>query len=555
MTQRGMHTKDSPGTWEARDISVGKNPARTGASVTCPLGLREATLRIPEERTEQCPMVLSSEGNEARQEGCAGVLAHHSTEEAGEPSPTGPGGGKGEVGREDSEEDKMTRGSNLESISTRLQRIAKLARENPGMVLLTLAHHIDEQFLWEAYRRTRKDGASGVDGQSAQEYEENLEENLKTLLNRFKSGTYRAPPVKRALIPKADGKTRPIGIPTFEDKVLQRAVSMVLEAVYEEDFKDFSYGFRGGRSPHDALARLQQDLTKMAGGWVLEADISDCFGSLSHKCIKEIFDLRVQDGVLRRNLHKWLRAGVMENGNVWYPEKGSPQGGVVSPIIANVYLHEVLDRWFDEVVRPRLNAPARIIRYADDFMIIFRSKHDAQRVQRVLAKRFAKYGLEIHPDKTRLVEFNRPRRRDKRGTNSVDFLGMTHYWGRSRKKKWIVKQKTAKKRLSRALRAISLYCKKNLHLKVSEQHERLSQMARGHYNYYGVTHNGPSLKKFHHQMKRIWRKWLNRRNREKSMPWERFNLLLKRYPLPKPKVVKSIYGRTLPLPFTANPLS
>lgn len=445
---------------------------------------------------------------------------------------------------------------NPTSISTRLQRIAKLARENPGMKLLTLAHHIDVMFLKEAYRRTRKDGASGVDGQSAQEYGENLEANLESLLNRFKSGEYRAPPVKRVLIPKGDGKkTRKIGIPTFEDKVLQRAVVMILEAVYEEDFKEFSYGFRRGKSPHDALERLQHDLMRMAGGWALIADITDCFGSLSHKHTREILDLRVQDGVIRRTLHKWLKAGVMENGNVWYPKKGSPQGGVVSPIIANIYLHEVLDKWFDEVVRPRLDAPAQMVRYADDFMIIFKSKSDAQRVQQVLARRFAKYGLEIHPDKTHLVEFNRPKWGAKRCAGSVDFLGMTHYWGRTRKKKWIVKQKTAKKHLSRALKAVSLYCRQNLHLKVSVQYVQLCHMARGHYNYYGVTHNSRTLSRFRHQMERIWRKWLNRRNREKSMPWKRFKLLLKRYPLPKPKIVHTIYGRTLSLPFAANPLS
>ena len=443
----------------------------------------------------------------------------------------------------------------LESISTRLRRIAKLAREHPDMVLLTLAHHIDEQFLREAYRRTRKDGASGVDGQSAAAYAENLEENLRSLLERFKRGTYRAPPVKRVTIPKANGKTRPIGIPTFEDKVLQRAVSMVLEAVYEEDFKEFSYGFRRGRSTHQALEKMQNELTTMAGGWVLEADISDCFGSLSHKHIKEILDLRVQDGVIRRTIHKWLKAGVMESGDVWYPEKGSPQGGVISPLIANIYLHEVLDKWFEEVVRPRLDAPAKMIRYADDFVIVFKSERDAQRVHRVLSKRFAKYELEIHPDKTRLVAFHRPRLKDKRGRGSVDFLGLTHYWGRSRLKKWIVKRKTAKKRLSRALKAISVWCRKNLHKKVKEQHERLSQMVRGHYNYYGVTGNDRSLKKYHLEVKRIWRKWLNRRNRERAMPWERFNLLLKRYPLPVPRIVHSIYGRTLPLPFAAKPLT
>jgi RNA-directed DNA polymerase len=236
-------------------------------------------------------------------------------------------------------------------------------------------------------------------------------------------------------------------------------------------------------------------------------------------------------------------------------KKGAPkQGGVISPIIANIYLHEVLDKWFDEVVRPRLNAPAKLIRYADDFMMVFKSEQDALRVQRVLAKRFARYELEIHPEKTRLVAFNRPRLKDKRGKGSVDFLGFTLHWGRSRKKKWIVKRRTAKKRLGRALKAISLWCRKNLHAKVRGQHERLSQMMVGHYNYYGVTGNDRSLKKYHREVTRIWRKWLNRRNTERSMPWKRFNLLLERYPLPTPKIVHSVYGRTLPLPFAAKPL-
>ncbi|MCP4605221.1 MAG: group II intron reverse transcriptase/maturase [Proteobacteria bacterium] len=443
----------------------------------------------------------------------------------------------------------------LESISTRLQRIAKLARENPKMVLLTLAHHVDEMFLYEAYRRTRKDGASGIDGQSAQNYAVNLDENIKDLLNQFKRGTYRAPLVRRVNIPKEGGKNRPIDIPTFEDKVLQRAVLMILEAVYEEDFKDFSYGFRRGRSPHQAVQKLRDEMMALRGGWVLEADISDCFGSLSHRHIKEILDLRVQDGVLRRTLHKWLRAGVMESGNVFYPKKGSPQGGVISPMIANIYLHEVLDKWFDEVVRPRLTAPASLVRYCDDFVIVFKNERDAQRVLRVLAKRFAKYELNIHPDKTRLVEFRQPGVKDRRSKGSVDFLGFTHYWGRSRRNKWVVKQKTAKKRHSRAIKAIEQWCRRNLHKKVREQHEHLSQMMRGHYNYYGVTGNTLALKSFALGVKRIWRKWLDRRSRMKTMSWKRFDRLRKRYPLPKPKIIHSIYGKTLTLPLAVKPLT
>lgn len=459
------------------------------------------------------------------------------------------------AGREELLEVKMAKTSSLETISTRLQRIAKLARENPKMVLLTLAHHIDEQFLHEAYRRTRKDGASGVDGQTAEEYAANLEENLSKLLSKFKRGTYRAPPVKRVNIPKGDGKTRPIGIPTFEDKILQRVVLMVLEAVYEEDFKEFSYGFRRGRSPHMAVRKLRDDIVEMKGGYVLEADISDCFGSLSHKVIKDILDLRVRDGVIRRTIHKWLKAGVMESGSVWYPKKGSPQGGVVSPILANIYLHEVLDKWFEEVVCSRLEAEARIVRFADDFVIVFRSLRDARKVLSVLRKRFAKYKLEIHPDKTRLVEFLRPRLRDKRGRNSVDFLGITHHWGRSRNNKWIVKQKTSKKRLNRAVKNVSSWCRRNLHRKVREQHEHLCKMITGHINYYGVTGNIRSLKIFTQEVRRVWRKWLDRRNRENPMPWKRFIRLLSRYPLPKARIPHSIYGQTLPLPHAANPLS
>ncbi len=459
------------------------------------------------------------------------------------------------VGREELLEVKMTRTSKLESISTRLQRIAKLARENPDMVLRTLAHHIDGMFLQEAYRRTRKDGASGVDGQSAASYAENLEANLNELLIRFKRGTYRAPPVKRVNIPKAGGKTRPIGIPTFEDKVLQRAASMILEAVYEEDFKDFSYGFRRGRSPHQAMERLRDDMMEMRGGWVLEADISDCFGSLSHRHIKEILDLRVQDGVIRRTLHKWLKAGVMESGQVFYPGKGSPQGGVISPMIANIYLHEVLDKWFVEIVQPRLAAPARLVRYADDFAILFKSERDARRVQSVLVKRFAKYELEIHPEKTRLVDFRPPNPRGKRGKGSVDILGFTLYWGRSRRNYWVVKRKTAKKRQSRAIKAVEQWCKKNRHLKVREQHKRLSMMMQGHFNYYGVTANLKALKSFEYAVRRIWRKWLNRRSRGSTMPWSRFVRLVKRYPLPRPGIVHSVYGKTLSLPSVANPLT
>jgi RNA-directed DNA polymerase len=330
----------------------------------------------------------------------------------------------------------MTETPGSSTISTKLERIARLAREAPTMAFTTLAHHIDVDWLREAYRRTRKDGAPGVDGQTAEQYAANLEENLRSLLERAKSGTYRAPPVRRVHIPKGSGaETRPIGIPTFEDKVLQRAVTMVLEAIYEQDFLDCSYGFRRGRSAHHALETLQNQAVWMPGGWVLEIDIRKFFDSLDHKRLVEILRRRVLDGVLLRLIGKWLRAGILEDGGITYPEAGSPQGGVISPMLANIFLHEVLDTWFDREVTPRLSGMAHLIRYADDAVLLFAKEGDARRVLAVLSKRFEKHGLALHPDKTRLIEFRRPDRHppsdgDATGRpGTFDLLGFTHYWG------------------------------------------------------------------------------------------------------------------------------
>src|SRR4051812_40685256 len=279
-------------------------------------------------------------------------------------------------------------------ISTRRQRIAELARQAPQAAFTTLAHHIDIDWLHEAYRRTRKDGAVGVDGQTAESYAADLEGNLRSLLDRAKSGRYQAPPVKRVHIPKGTGsQTRPIGMPTFEDKVLQRAVAMVLEAIYEEDFLACSYGFRPGRSAHDALRDLWRELMGLGGGWVLEVDIRSFFDELDHGHLRTFLDRRVRDGVIRRTIGKWLQAGVLEEGRLKHPVTGTPQGGVVSPMLANIYLHEVVDRWFEEEVKPRLGGRAVLIRYADDLVIAFAEERDARRVEEVLLKRLARFGL------------------------------------------------------------------------------------------------------------------------------------------------------------------
>ncbi len=428
-------------------------------------------------------------------------------------------------------------------ISPRLRKVAELARQAPDMAFTTLAHHIDLAFLMEAYRRTRKDGAVGSDRMTAEDYARDLEDNLRSLLDRFKSGRYQAPPVRRTYIPKGDGtKMRPIGIPTFEDKVLQRAVAMLLETIYEQDFLDCSYGFRPGRSAHQALEDFREKLMKMRGGFVIEVDIQAFFDNLDHDHLR-----RVNDGVIRRTIGKWVNAGVVEKGAVTRLKGGTPQGGVISPILANVYLHEVLDTWFERVVKLRLAGESHMIRYADDVLIVCRMEEDARRLMNVLPKRFGKYGLALHPEKTRLVRFERPIRRangqepePEDMPDTFDFLGFTHYWGKSLKGNWVVLRKTAADRFRRGVKAISLWCRRHRHDPIPVQHRVLCAKLRGHYQYYGITANSPSLGRFSYQVVRIWQKWLNRHSRKAKMTWERYLKLLERYPLPKSKPVHSV---------------
>ena len=437
----------------------------------------------------------------------------------------------------------MTGTQGSRTISPRLLRIAELAKQRPQTALTTLAHAIDLDLLFEAYRRTRKDGAVGVDGQTAEAYAEHLEENLRALLERAKSGTYRAPPVRRVHIPKADGsKTRPIGIPSFEDKVLQRAVAMVLEAVYEQDFRDCSFGFRPRRSAHQALQALWKGLMDLGGGWVLELDIQGFFDALDHEQLRKILGQRVRDGVLLRLIGKWLNAGVLEEGRLVYPDTGTPQGGVISPLLANVFLDTVLDAWFEDEVRPRLRGRSFLVRYADDAVMGFALEQDARRVYEVLAKRFARFGLLLHPEKTRLVRFERPSRSGSRPRpETFDFLGFTHYWGRSRRGTPAVLRKTQRDRFSRALRAIAQWCSRHRHAPLAEQHRALQQKLRGHYAYYGITGNQPALSRFWWETQRTWKTWLSRRSNRRQLRWERFYLLIARYPLPPPRVVHSVY--------------
>src|SRR5262245_55641423 len=330
-------------------------------------------------------------------------------------------------------------------------------------------------------------------------------------------------------------------IDTLEDKVLQRAVVTALEPIYEQDFRDCSYGFRPGRSAHQALAALWQQAMDLGGCWLLEVDIRKFFDTLDHAHLRALLRQRVRDGVLLRLIDKWLQAGVLEEGELTYPEAGTPQGGVVSPLLANIYLHYVLDVWFEQGVKPCLKGRAFLVRYADDFVMGFAGEEDARRVLEVLPKRFGKYGLQIHPDKTRLVPFVRPTSHPARPgqpaappPGSFDFLGFAHVWGQSRQGHWVVKRRTAGSRFRRATKKVAAWCRRNRHLPIREQYEALVLKLRGHFAYYGVIGNRDCLSRFRYEVTRLWRKWLSRRHRRGQWSWARLNGLLRRFVLPWP---------------------
>jgi group II intron reverse transcriptase/maturase len=444
---------------------------------------------------------------------------------------------------------------NLNSVLTVQQRIAELTQRSSEVGFFSLAHHLDLTWLEVAYDRTRKDGCAGIDDVTGKEYAENLQDNLCNLLGRLKSGTYKAPPVKRKHIPKGtSGETRPIGVPTFEDKILQRAVVMLMEPIYERDFYDGSFGFRPNRSAHQAIEAVWKTTMELSGGWVLEVDIRKFFDTLDHKHLQEFVSLRVRDGVIRRLIGKWLKAGVMEDGELTFSKTGSPQGGVISPLLANIYLHYVLDEWYEEQVKPLMRGKSRLIRFADDFVVVFQYKHDAERVMAVIPKRFEKYGITAHPEKTKLIDFRSPnhyeRRRDEKSQGdgngvgkpaTFDLLGFTHYWGKTLKGGMAVKRKTMKSRIDRSVQRVDQWCRMNRHKPVMEQWKKLCEKVRGHYGYYGITGNSRSLGNFLNQVHRSWQRWLNRRNSRGKFTWEKFNLLLSRYTLPAPRIVHSVF--------------
>jgi len=316
---------------------------------------------------------------------------------------------------------------------------------------------------------------------------------------------------------------------------------MLLEAVYEQDFLDCSFGFRPRIGAQQALQRVRDVLMEMHGGWVLEIDIRKFFDTLVKKALMELVRQRVRDGVVLRMLGKWLRAGVMEDGEVTYAEAGTPQGGVISPLLANIYLHEVLDVWFEKEVRPRLSGRATLVRYADDAVLMFENEADARRVAAVLPKRFEKYGLTLHPEKTRLVQFQRPPYQDRKGgppaPGTFDLLGFTHYWARSRKNNWVVLQNTAKDRFRRALKGVSLWLRDHRHWTMESQWKVLTDKLRGHFGYFGRKGNSRALARFRSQVITVWRKWLSRRSQKGDVSWAKMKKILKEFPLPQVRLI------------------
>ena len=428
----------------------------------------------------------------------------------------------------------MPRTQDRAGMPSALERIGEVARRDKKVRFTTLMHHVyDLDRLRGAYFGLKRDAAPGVDGETWRDYGEQLEENLKDLSERLKRGAYRAKPVRRVLIPKPDGGMRPLGVTTLEDKIVQRATVEVLNQIYEADFLGFSYGFRPGRGQHDALDALYVGIEKRRVSWVLDLDIREFFTTINHEWLVKFVEHRIADRRIVRLIQKWLRAGVLEDGKRTQREVGTPQGGGISPLLANIYLHYVLDLWA-QAWRRQAKGDVIIVRYADDGVVGFQHETEARRFWADLAERFAKFGLELHPVKTRLLEFGRyaaeDRKRNGRGKpESFDFLGFTHVCGKTRKGRFAVLRRTSRKRLRRKLGEIKIELRRRLHVPVPEVGKWLGAVLRGHFNYYGVPQNSAALNTFRYFVSRLWLRTLRRRSQKTGLTWERMGRLVVRY--------------------------
>lgn len=429
-------------------------------------------------------------------------------------------------------------------MSTKLDRISELAGESRQMQFLSIAHLLTPEALMEAFKSLRKDASAGVDGVAYDEYRMEAEKKIQELYERVKAKRYRAQPLRRIYIPKEDGKQRPISIPSLEDKILQKATVTLLNAIYEQDFLPCSYGFRPGKSQQQALNEVGRIIRRRPMEWVLEADISGYFDAIVRKKLVEMIERRVKDGSILRLIGKWINVGVIDEGRLQTSETGIGQGQVVSPLLANIYLHYVLDEWFQQEVKPRLRGEAHEVRFADDFILCFQYKEDAERVLEVLRKRFVKYGLTLHPEKTRLLEFGKTavgkaERLGGKPPETFDLLGFTHIARRNRRGYFTIHVRTMRKRLKRSLKAVADWCKEHRHNTLDEQRKTLNKKLQGHYEYYGRPSNYRSLWKFYRAVRRIWKESLNRRTRGKTVTWEKFERIEARYPLALPRITQA----------------
>jgi RNA-directed DNA polymerase len=421
-------------------------------------------------------------------------------------------------------------------MQTSLQGIAKKAREQKKHRFQDLYRLLNEENLLDCWRNIRKDAAYGVDRVSAEEYEQNLEENIRQLVERLKRKSYRAKLVRRQYIPKGEGKFRPLGIPATEDKLLQVAVKRILEAIYEQDFLRCSYGYRPNVSALHAVDKLTVKVQFGQYNFIVEADIKGYFDNIDHDRLVEMLEKRIDDRALIRLIKKWLKAGILDtDGKVIHPVTGTPQGGIVSPILANVYLHYVLDLWFHQVVKKHCRGEACLIRYADDFVCAFQYQEDAERFYRVLGKRLDKFGLKVAAEKTRVIPFHRD---PPSGKSRFDFLGFEFYWDKDRGGRPHLKRRTSRKKLRASLNRFAAWCRENRNLRLMILFGRLNAKLRGYFNYYGVVGNYASLKQFFWQAMRILFKWLNRRSQRRSFNWQGFQELLKHFRVEQPRIVR-----------------
>jgi group II intron reverse transcriptase/maturase len=422
----------------------------------------------------------------------------------------------------------------MKQMSTEELQIAERARKFKSEALTNLQQFITLPMLENCFHKLNKNSSAGVDGKLWYDYNLELKERLPELFEEFKSGEYKAPNIRRVYIPKGKTEKRPLGIPTIGDKILQEGIRRVLTPIYEEDFKPFSFGFRNGFSCHQAIEYMFKEVSFNGLHYIIDADIKNYFGSIDHGILREFLDRRVKDRLVRKMIDKWLKAGILEDKQLCYPKEGTPQGGLVSPLLSNIYLHYVLDEWFTDEIQPLLKGKSFIVRYADDFVLGFENSHDADRVMAVLYKRFSKYRLELHPEKTKIINLDSNR---GEGERSFDFLGFTHYLSPSRKGNIVLKRKTSKKKFGLALSKVTDWIKANRHLKLHNLIKMLNIKLQGHYNYYGITFNSNGIYRYHKAVVELLFKWINRRGGKRVWNWVRFSKLIEEWcPVFKPKL-------------------